>query len=111
MATFVVFIVERPENNILVIFYAEMGGVIVLKKIKREDLTIGEHERLIYPSVFTYLTRNNKPTRQEYYRTDDGEVWEISHFENEKSEEFKKRMDALEYLSNKLDLAESFGVL
>lgn len=104
------FIVERPENNILVIFYAEMG-VIVMKKIKREDLTIGEHERLIYPSVFTYLTRNNKPTRQEYYRTDDGEVWEISHFENEKSEEFKKRMDALEYLSNKLDLAESFGVL
>ena len=35
MATFVVFIVERPENNILVIFYAEMG-VIVMKKIKRE---------------------------------------------------------------------------
>lgn len=65
------FIVERPENNILVIFYAEMGA-IVMGKIKREDLTIGEHERLIYPSVFTYLTRNNKPTRQEYYRTDDG---------------------------------------
>lgn len=40
-----------------------------------------------------------------------GEVWEISHFENEKSEEFSKRMDALEYLSNKLDPAEAFGVL
>lgn len=82
-----------------------------MKKIKREDLTIEEHERLIYPSVFAYLTRNNKPTRQEYYRTDDGKVWEISHFENKKSEEFGKRMDALEYLSNKLDLAEAFGVL
>lgn len=110
MATFVVFIVKRPENNILVIFYAEMG-VIVMKKIKREDLTIGEHERLLYPSVFNYLTRNNKPSGQEYYRTDDGEVWEISHFGDEKSEEFGKRMDALEYLSNKLDLAEAFGVL
>lgn len=104
------FIVNRPANNTLVIFYAEMG-VIVMEKIKMKDLTIGEHERLIYPSVFNYLTRNNKPTRQEYYRTDDGEVWEISHFEDEKSEEFKKRMDALEYLSNKLDLAEAFGVL
>lgn len=88
-----------------------MGVLIVMKNIKREDLTIGEHERLVYPSVFNYLTRNNKPTRQEYYRTDDGEVWEISHFEGEKSEELGKRMDALEYLNNKLDLAEAFGVL
>lgn len=84
---------------------------MMIKKVKREDLTVGEHERLIYPSVFNYLTRSNQPTSQEYYRTDDGEVWEVSHFENEKSEEFGKRMDTLEYLSNKLDLAEAFGVL
>lgn len=83
----------------------------MIEEVRREDLLVGEYERLVYPSVFDYLIMNNKPTKQEYYRTDDGNVWEISHFENEKSEELGKRMSVLEYLSKKINLAEALGAL
>lgn len=89
----------------------KVGGVVYMQELSREDIPVGEYEKLCHKSVYEYLTRNNEPDEQRYYRTDDGELWEISHFENEKSEEFGKRMDVLEYLSNKLDLAEAFGVL
>ena len=65
----------------------------------------------VYPSVFDYLTKHNKPTKQDYYITDDEEIWEISYFENESKSEFDKRMNALEYLSKKINLAEALGVI
>lgn len=85
--------------------------VLYMQELDRDQVPLREYEKLSHKSVYEYLTRDNEPDEQKYYRTDDGEVWGISHFENEKSEEFGKRMDTLEYLGNKLDLAEALGVL
>lgn len=68
----------------------KVGGVVYMQELSREDIPVGEYEKLCHKSVYEYLTRNNEPDEQRYYRTDDGELWEISHFENEKSEEFGK---------------------
>ena len=45
-----------------------------MKEIKREDILLGEYEKLYCRNVYEYLTRNNKPQEQKYYRTDDGEL-------------------------------------
>ena len=69
-----------------------------MKEIKREDILLGEYEKLYCRNVYEYLTRNNKPQEQKYYRTDDGE-----------SKEFAERLSALEYLQKKIDIAEALG--
>lgn len=83
----------------------------MIEKVKKEDLSVGEYERLVYPSVYDYLTKGNKPSNQHYYRTDDGNVWEVSCFDNEKSSELGRRLDVLEYLSKKINIAEALGVI
>lgn len=82
-----------------------------MQELSREDIPVGEYEKLCHKSVYEYLTRNNEPDEQRYYRTDDGELWEENIFLGRKSEELGERMSVLEYLRKKLDLAESFGVL
>lgn len=82
-----------------------------IQELSREDIPVGEYEKLCHKSVYEYLTRNNEPDEQRYYRTDDGELWEENIFLGRKSEELGERMSVLEYLRKKLDLAESFGVL
>ena len=79
-----------------------------MKEIKREDILLGEYEKLYCRNVYEYLTRNNKPQEQKYYRTDDGELWEISYFHGKESK-FAERLSALEYLQKKIDIAEALG--
>ena len=83
----------------------------MVEMVRKEDLEVGEYERLVYPSVFDYLTRGNDPDEQHYYKADNGDVWEMSYFGKEKSEELVKRMNALEYLSKKINMAEVLGIL
>lgn len=80
-----------------------------MKEIKREDIPLGEYEKLYCRNVYEYLTRNNKPQEQKYYRTDDGELWEISYFHGKESKEFTERLSVLEYLKKKIDIAEALG--
>lgn len=80
-----------------------------MKEIKRADISLGEYEKLYCRNVYEYLTRNNKPQEQKYYRTNDGELWEISCFHGKESKEFAERLSALEYLQKKIDIAEALG--
>lgn len=82
-----------------------------MQELSREDIPVGEYEKLCHKSVYEYLTRNNEPDEQRYYRTDDGELWEENIFLGRKSKELGKRMSVLEYLRKKLDLAEALDVL
>lgn len=81
-----------------------------MQVLNRAEIPIEEHEKLCHKSLYEYLTKDNKPDEQRYYRTDEGELWEVSIFDGEKSEEFVQRMSALEYLQKKINLAESPGV-
>lgn len=81
-----------------------------MKELNREEIPVREYEKLKHKSVYEYLTKNNEPDEQSYYRTDDGELWEESVFYGSKSEEFGKRMSALEYLEKKVNLVEALGI-
>lgn len=81
-----------------------------MQELSREDIPVGEYEKLCHKSVYEYLTKNNEPDEQRYYRTDDGKLWEENIFLGYKSEELGKRMSVLEYLRKKIDLAEALGV-
>lgn len=77
-----------------------------MQELEKEDIPLGEYEKLYCRNVYEYLTRNNKPQEQKYYRTDDGKLWEISYFHGK---EFAERLSALEYLQKKIDIAEALG--
>ena len=81
-----------------------------MQELNRAEIPIGEYEKLRHKSAYEYLTRNNEPNEQRYYRTDEGQLWEVSIFDGEKSEELEKRMSVLEYLQKKIDLAEVLDV-
>lgn len=81
-----------------------------MQELEKEDISLAEYEKLYCRNVHEYLTRNNKPHEQKYYRTDDGELWEVSYFYGKESKEFAERLSALEYLEKKIDIAESLGI-
>lgn len=81
-----------------------------MQELGKEDISLAEYEKLYCRNVYEYLTRNNKPHEQKYYRTDDGELWEVSYFYGKESKEFAERLSALEYLQKKIDIAESLGI-
>lgn len=81
-----------------------------MQELGKEDISLAEYEKLYCRNVYEYLTRNNKPHEQKYYRTDDGELWEVSYFYGKESKEFAERLSALEYLEKKIDIAESLGI-
>lgn len=80
-----------------------------MQELEKEDIPLGEYEKLYCRNVYEYLTRNNKPQEQKYYRTDDGKLWEISYFHGKESKEFAERLSALEYLQKKIDIAGALG--
>ena len=43
-----------------------------MQELEKEDIPLGEYEKLYCRNVYEYLTRNNKPQEQKYYRTEDG---------------------------------------
>ena len=80
-----------------------------MQELEKEDIPLRKYEKLYCRNVYEYLTRNNKPQEQKYYRTDDGELWEISYFHEKESKEFAERLSALENLQKKIDIAEALG--
>lgn len=81
-----------------------------MQELNRDQIPLGEYEKLCHKSVYEYLIKDNEPDEQKYYRTDDGNLWEESFFYGGKSNEFDKRISVLEYLQNKIDLAEALGI-
>ena len=61
--------------------------------------------------VMDYLTRDNPPMEQFYFKDENGYLVEASVFNRQQNKKIIERMDAIEYLQRKSRCLESLGLI